>query len=511
MDVFKKGNKRMVLSSVTLTAMLSGFHPVYSFAESAVESPDYMESSAAASETEITVIGASQLISGLHMKKLKMLGIAAEEMETETPKVYPSGNKVKIKEVDYIGHNLIAVTFDRKLESINVNDVSFFHNGESLEVKRAAIAENKEGQTVIFYESETPINSESFIMEDKIEASVVKDDSKDISGNTLKIHDHRKLKDITTQLNEIPNLLTVSKDGLADYTTVQGAIDAVPANNTEKVEVFIENGVYKELVTIPKDKPFIYLKGENASGTIITNDNYSGKAKPEGGTYGTTGSASVYIYGDDFTAENLTFENSFDEQSVNVTNKQAVAVYARGDRQTFKNSRFIGNQDTLYVNGGTQYFYQSYIEGDVDFIFGRSSAVFEKCEIFSLDRGSTTNNGFVTAASTLITEPYGFLFLNSKLLSNASAGTVYLGRPWHPSGDPNAIGSVVFMNSYLGPHIIAQGWTDMSGFSYKDARFNEYKNYGPGAAINEDRMQLSDEEAQLYTIENVLKGWNPKE
>ncbi len=440
-----------------------------------------------------------------------MLGIAAEGMETETPKVYPPGNKVKIKEVDYIGHNLIAVTFDRKLESINVNDVSFLKNGESLEVKRAAIAEGKEGQTVIFYESETPINSESFIMEDKIVASVVKEDSKDISGNTLKIYDHRKLKDITTQLNEIPNLLTVSKDGLADYTTVQGAIDAVPANNTEKVEVFIENGVYKELVTIPKDKPFIHLKGENASGTIITYDNYSGRAKPEGGTYGTTGSASVYIYGDDFTAENLTFENSFDEQSVNVNNKQAVAVYARGDRQTFKNSRFIGNQDTLYVNGGTQYFYQSYIEGDVDFIFGRSSAVFEECEIFSLDRGSSTNNGFVTAASTLITEPYGYLFLNSKLLSNAPAGTVYLGRPWHPSGDPNAIGSVVFMNSYLGPHIIEQGWTDMSGFSYKDARFNEYKNYGPGAVINEDRRQLSDEEAKLYNIENVLKGWDPKE
>jgi len=67
------------------------------------------------------------------------------------------------------------------------------------------------------------------------------------------------------------------------------------------------------------------------------------------------------------------------------------------------------------------------------------------------------------------------------------------------------------MNSYLGPHIIAQGWTDMSGFSYKDARFYEYKNYGPGAVINEDRRQLSDEEAKQYTIENVLKGWNPKE
>ncbi|WP_231507710.1 pectinesterase family protein [Bacillus sp. UNC41MFS5] len=500
----------MILSSVTLVAMLSGFHPDLSFAESAV-APNYVESPAVASATEITAVDTTQLISGLYMKKLKILGMLAGEMETESPDVYPPGNKVKMKEVGFIGHNQIAVTFDRKLESINVNDISFFKNGDHLEVKRAAMAVNKEGHTVIFYESATPINSESINMEDKIVASVVNEDSTDTNGNTLKIHDHKKLKDITPLLNEIPNLLTVSKDGLADYSTVQGAIDAIPANNTENVEVFIENCVYKELVTIPKDKPFIYLKGESVSGTVISYDNYSGKSKPGGGTYGTTGSASVYVYGDDFTAENITFENSFDEQSVNVSNKQAVAVYARGERQTFRNSRFIGNQDTLYVNGGTQYFYQSYIEGDVDFIFGRSSAVFEECEIFSLDHGSTTNNGFVTAASTLITEPYGFLFLNSRLLSNAPAGTVYLGRPWHPSGDPNAIGNVVFMNSYLGPHIIAQGWTDMSGFSYKDARFYEYQNYGPGAVINEDRRQLSDEEAKWYTIENVLKGWNPKE
>ncbi|MEH7304610.1 pectinesterase family protein [Neobacillus drentensis] len=501
----------MLISSVTLVTMLSGFHPDLSFADSVSGSPHNVESSVVDSTSEIIVVDVSHLISGLHMKKVKVLGIAADERDTESPDVYPPGNKVKMKEVDFIGQNLIAVTFDRKLESINVNDITFFKNGNNLDVKRAAIAVNKEGHTVIFYESATPINSESFIKEDKIVASVVNEDSKDINGNTLKIEDHRKLEDVTQKLKEIPNLLTVSKDGLADFTTVQGAIDAIPANNTEKVEVFIENGVYKELVTLPKDKPFIHLKGESVSGTIITYDNYSGKAKPEGGTYGTTGSASVYIYGDDFIAENLTFENSLDEQSVNVSNKQAVAVYARGERQTFRNSRFIGNQDTLYVNGGTQYFYQSYIEGDVDFIFGRSSAVFEECEIFSLDRGSSTNNGFVTAASTLITEPYGYLFLHSKLLSNAPAGTVYLGRPWHPSGDPNAIGSVVFMNSYLGPHIIAQGWTDMSGFSYKDARFYEYKNYGPGAVINEDRRQLSDEEATQYTIENVLKGWNPKE
>lgn len=124
-----------------------------------------------------------------------------------------------------------------------------------------------------------------------------------------------------------------------------------------------------------------------------------------------------------------------------------------------------------------------------------------------MNRGSSTDNGYISAASTHINEPYGFLFLNNKFTSSAAPGTVYLGRPWHPGGDPDAIASVVFKNNDLGAHIHPEGWTDMSGFSAKDARFHEYQNKGPGA--NPDRPQLTEEEAEAVTIENVLKGWNP--
>lgn len=190
---------------------------------------------------------------------------------------------------------------------------------------------------------------------------------------------------------------------------MQDAIDAVQPNNTEQVEIFIRNGIYKEVVTIPANKPYI---------TVVE--------------FGTSGSASVFVNGNNFTARSLTIENSFVESSVNVQNKQAVALNVRGDRHRFMNVRFLGNQDTLLTNGGTQYFYQYYIEGDVDFLFGGSRAVFEESVIHSLDRGSSSNNGYITAASTMITEPFGYLFLNSKLTSDAAAGTVWLGRPWHP-------------------------------------------------------------------------------
>lgn len=193
-------------------------------------------------------------------------------------------------------------------------------------------------------------------------------------------------------------------------------------------------------------------------------------------------------------------------------------MLTRADRLVFRHVRFLGNQDTLYVNSastadiGRAYFRDCYIEGDVDSIFGRGTAVFDRSEIRALSRGSDTNNGYVTAASTMISNRYGFLIYRSRLTTNAPAGTVYLGRPWHPSGDPNAIAQVVYRESWLGAHIKTAPWTDMSGFSWRDARFFEYRNVGPGAAINPDRPQLADEQAASYLPENYLvgsDGWNP--
>ncbi|WP_042454455.1 pectinesterase family protein [Neobacillus dielmonensis] len=301
--------------------------------------------------------------------------------------------------------------------------------------------------------------------------------------------------------------LTVAQDSRGNFHTVQQAIDSIPENNTTPVEIFIKNGVYKERITIPKDKPFITLIGESVESTILTYDNHAKLPTSEGGIIGTGKSASVYLYANDFTAKNLTMENSFNPKRLS-GETQAVAVYASGERMSFYHIRFLGNQDTLYVGSGTQYFNQCYIEGDIDFIFGGARAVFEECEIFSLDRGSDIDNGYISAASTPIDEPFGFLFINNRFTSSAPAGTVYLGRPWHPGGDPNAIASVVFKNNYLGPHIHPEGWTDMSGFSAKEARFYEYQNEGPGA--NPSRPQLTDEEAKEFTVEHVLKGWIPE-
>ncbi len=313
---------------------------------------------------------------------------------------------------------------------------------------------------------------------------------------------------------------TVAKDGSGNYTSVQAAVNAVPAGNSSRFTITIKPGDYHELVSIPSNKPYITFTGAtgNAADVVIEYNNASGTAKPGGGTYGTSGSASVTVSGHDFVAQNLTFANTFDEASSSLTDKQAVALNTQADRTTYNNVRILGNQDTLLLWSGSTstitraYFRSCYIAGDVDFIFGRGTGVFDRCQIQSLSRGSSSNNGYVTAAATNSANPYGFLFSQCNLTSNAPAQTVYLGRPWHPGGDANAIGQVLFRDSTLGAHIKSAPWTDMSGFSWQSARFDEYKNTGAGSGVNGNRPQLTDAQAPNYTRQRYLAGsdgWNP--
>jgi pectinesterase len=127
--------------------------------------------------------------------------------------------------------------------------------------------------------------------------------------------------------------------------------------------------------------------------------------------------------------------------------------------------------------------------------------------------GSATNNGYVTAPSTTVTNPYGLLFAGCTFTSDAPAATVYLGRPWHPSQDPNAIGQTIIRNSWLGAHIGPTPWTDFGTWSWRDARFAEYRSRGPGALVTPDRPQLTAAEAAGYTVASYLAGadgWSPQ-
>jgi pectinesterase len=302
--------------------------------------------------------------------------------------------------------------------------------------------------------------------------------------------------------------------------SIQAAVDAVPSGNTEPVTIAVRPGTYLGQVIVPADKPSITLRGlgRGPADTVIADDRANGTRKPDGTPWGTSGSASVTLSGAGFRAVNLTFANLFDEAAhPEITSKQAVAVLTRADRLVFDRVRFVANQDTLYVNSvdaatvARSYFRGCYVEGDVDFIFGRGTAVFDRCRIRSLNRGSTPN-GYVTAPSTSITNPHGLLFDRCELTSDAPAGTVFLGRPWHPSNDPAAIGQTIIRDSAIGAHIGPQAWSDFGTWPWLDARFFEFHNRGPGAVVSADRPQLTAAEARDYTAAAFLRGtdgWSP--
>ncbi|GAB2534890.1 pectinesterase family protein [Spirosoma aerophilum] len=297
--------------------------------------------------------------------------------------------------------------------------------------------------------------------------------------------------------------ITVAQDGHGDFTTVQAALNSVPANNKSRIVIRIRKGVYKEKLKLDSTQHLVTLIGDDKASTILTYDDYSGKVGPDGVKFRTFTSSSVSIFGNDFRAENLTFENTSGPVG------QAVALYVTGDRAVFINCRFLGFQDTLYTgmpdHHARQYYKDCYIEGTVDFIFGSATAVFEHCTIFSKKEET-----YITAAATPEGMRYGFVFMDCQLSSQAQPASVYLGRPWRD------FAKTVFIRCQLGAHIKPEGWHNWDKpQAEKTSVYAEYESSGPGANPMKRvgwSKQLSREDAKAYTVQRVLAGddhWKP--
>jgi pectinesterase len=292
------------------------------------------------------------------------------------------------------------------------------------------------------------------------------------------------------------NYVTVAQDGSGNFKTIQSAFDALPINGTT---IYIKKGLYKERLVLDTRKDHVTLIGEDKDNTILTFDNHAGMRYSNGDTINTWTSASFFIYASDFYATNLTFQNN-----AGFTAGQAVAVFANGDRLAFRNCNFKGFQDVLFCSGAgsRQYYDTCYIEGTTDFIFGPATAVFTHCHIHS------KKNSHVTAASTPREIPFGFVFMDCRLTADSGLNKVSLGRPWQPYA------SVTYINCYIGPHIIPEGWNNWKNpANEQTARYAEYKSYGPGAA-SASRVKwtklLTDEEVKKYTVTNILGDWVKK-
>lgn len=322
----------------------------------------------------------------------------------------------------------------------------------------------------------------------------------------------------TTTKAAAATTLTVAKDGSGQYSTVQAAVNAVPANNPSRVVISVKPGTYRELVKVPSNKPHVTIQGSGGSrsDTVIVYNNASGTPKPDGsGTYGTGGSATFAVEADDFQARNLTISNDFDEASHQDIANQAVALRTAADKVFLDGVIVSGDQDTLLVDTaakeklGRVYMTNSYVVGNVDFIFGRATAVIDKSVITLKKRWNGTSAGYVTAPSTAAGRK-GILIANSTVNGDVSSASFYLGRPWHAGGDASLDPQTTVRNTSLSAAIKSTPWTDMSGFSWKDDRFAEYKNTGAGSgAASGDRPQLTDAQATGQEVADWLGDWTP--
>ena len=299
-------------------------------------------------------------------------------------------------------------------------------------------------------------------------------------------------------------IVSTAKD--AKFKTIQEAIDAAPDNATKPYVILIKPGRYRWRQTfIPATKRFIHLVGEDPNTTFVSyhlNVYETLKDRRIEKFEGTT----LIALGDDFLAENLTFENTSGDHG------QALALRIDGDRAVVRNCRLLGWQDTLMVNKGRHYFRDCYIEGRVDFIYGSATAVFENCEIRS------KAGGHVTAASTPPENAFGYVFLRCRLTGDdepwepadpkKKRPLATLGRPWRPHA------AVAYIECEMGDHITPAGWNNWGkAENEKTARYSEYKSTGPGAnpsARAPWSKQLTDAEAAAYTVPTIFGGWSPQ-
>jgi len=334
--------------------------------------------------------------------------------------------------------------------------------------------------------------------------------------------------------------IVVDTHGKGDVVTIQQAIDLAPKDNS-LYTIYIQNGRYEEKLHITR--PNTHLIGASKDNTIICFTSANGLLANDGKIWATYNSYVVNADAENVTFQSLTIENTFDfianqrknsDDSTKITATQAVAflVGEQGNQIQCVDCGLKSYQDTLYVSAGNSYFESVDIWGTVDFIFGGGTALFNRCQIISRWRDDVVDDspwGYICAPSTLIDQPFGFVFYHCSLNKESRQipnQSYKLGRPWHPTthftdGDyanPDAIGHCIYIHCKIDAHV--NGWDKMHGkdkhgvvqyFYPQDSRFYTYQNTYLGKEMPNDDFdyELKTDVKSTISVANIFKGWTP--
>ena len=274
---------------------------------------------------------------------------------------------------------------------------------------------------------------------------------------------------------------------------MEALINAAPNDDLQQIfDTAPENAVIRLAPGEYRQKAVIRTAGLQLIGagidktTLVWND-YALKIDEQGREYNTFRTWTIAVCADNVRMEELAVVNDALHPEIK---GQEVALSVIGDGFSMENCRLRSTQDTLFLGplpddlivrytgfhapellkGGhmRQEFRTCLIEGTVDFIFGCGDALFENCEIRSLN--DARNIGYAAAPAHAPEQREGFLFRKCRFTceEGVTPGSIWLARPWRDYG------LAVFENCSYGPHIAPLGfdkWNDSN--RDRTARFRE--------------------------------------
>ncbi|KAF2149107.1 carbohydrate esterase family 8 protein [Myriangium duriaei CBS 260.36] len=299
--------------------------------------------------------------------------------------------------------------------------------------------------------------------------------------------------------------LTVSKNATScQYSSISSAIAALP-NDGKSYTISIMAGVYTEQVNIQRNGK-VTLIGE----TPFVNDYTQNLVTIQSGVGVLTSAGAdettpvIYAKKSNDNSGMALYNINFVNTHAQAANTAALAADFYGKNIAAYGCSFVGFQDTLLANMGTQVFKNCYIEGSIDFIWGFSTAYFSGCYI-----AANTKGGSITAQSRSASTVSGYVFDSCYVTYTSTYGSTfqstYLGRPY------SNLSTVVYMNSYLDKNINPAGWTVWSTSSPQTSgvTYGEYNNSGPGSwqtgtARASFATNLTATQAAAYSLSNWI-------
>jgi pectin methylesterase-like acyl-CoA thioesterase len=268
------------------------------------------------------------------------------------------------------------------------------------------------------------------------------------------------------------------------------------------VTVTIAPGLYREIVFV-SGKNQLTLRGADRAGTVIAYANNDALQQKLGTKY----RALVEVENsNDLVIENLTLHNLTPQGG-----SQAEALRVEpGDKVILRDASFLSLQDTLLLTGRV-YATNVYVEGNVDFVWGKGTVYFERSEIKTVVRA-----GYGVQARNP-SDHYGYVFVDSKLTGSPGLTGHLLARIDANTMTGYPASHVAFIDCEMGPHIDPRGWlVTPTGVAAPNVRFWEHSSKDPaGAPLDVSKRdpasrQLDDAEAAMMRDKaTVLGGWSP--